>query len=371
MNKEKTNKQKFNINWILILLCITLIVLAIFIKKPIFIRPIIWIISIIIFTFSIKKKNNLKNVQTIIILISIITVSFFLDGMLSITLKKIPVFSYNIISTKQTRIYNALGVRVWQCNKENYKDLIVDPFYKKGYMCNGEDIETIDSNSFLNSIVQNYNDYKNTYVKINGKISKKTGQNYIEMKPYKNSDITINGYVEFADNITLRIIFNETEKNLDNYDIYDEITIVGVIKNLETTSDKHIIYMYDSKVVSDINLNDYTITITPKETCNNNTNLIYSNDSYNVYTYCLEEIIVSYPDNKYELATSLSSNKISIEELYEAPINSEDYDKDSRKMYTFDNYNVILCDQSISKDIFIGSTALTFNDVICQNKLEE
>ena len=58
-------------------------------------------------------------------------------------------------------------------------------------------------------------------------------------KGYIETDVKVNGYVEFADNITLRILFNEQESILDNYDVYDEITIVGVIKNMWKT---HVFY---------------------------------------------------------------------------------------------------------------------------------
>ena len=99
-------------------------------------------------------------------------------------------------------------MRVWQCNEDDYDNIIVDPFYEKGYMCNANDIETVDINTFLNSVVQNHSEYKNNYVKIKGKISKKSGINSIEMRPYTETENKVNGYVEFANNITARVIFS-------------------------------------------------------------------------------------------------------------------------------------------------------------------
>ena len=68
--------------------------------------------------------------------------------------------------------------------------------------------------------------------------NKKNGQNYIEMQPYETNSITVNGYVTFADNITLKIVFKDNTQELDYYDVYDEITIVGIIKNIEADKDR-------------------------------------------------------------------------------------------------------------------------------------
>lgn len=372
MAKRQNDKNKaFKMNIPIFIISIILIIGALFLQNTIALRPILWFIAIILIALNIGLSNKLKKSFVVIIILILLTISLILDGILVITLKIIPVFSYNIISTEKSIVYNGIGVRVWQCDKENYKDLIVDPFYKKGYMCGADDMSAIDSNSFLNSVVINYDDYKNNYVKIKGKISKKTGQNYIEMQPYKTSDITVNGYVEFADNITLRIIFNENEKLLDDYDVYDEITIIGIVKNLEQDSSKYVIYMYDGKVVSNINLNEYSITVTSEKKCSSEKILLHQSDTNNIYTNCIEEIIVSYPDNNYELATALSSNKITINEIYETADEVKTYDSDNRKLYKFDNYSVLVCDQTLSKDIIIGAKNMSFKDVECQPKVEQ
>ena len=74
------------------------------------------------------------------------------------------------------------------------------------------------------------------------------------MQPYTTTDITVNGYVTFADNITLRILFKQSEPLLDQYDVYDEITVVGIIKNMEQSHNKYVVYMYDTKISSNINI---------------------------------------------------------------------------------------------------------------------
>ncbi len=372
MTKTKKNSEKkIKINLIFLIISIVMIVSAIIMKENLAIRTVLWITSVLLLTLNIGISNKLKKTVSLILMCIFFIISVIADGIIVITLKTIPIFSYNIISTEKSIVYNALGVRVWQCDKNNFKDIIVDPFNKKGYMCDAEDISAIDSNSFLNSVVTNYDDYKNNYVKITGKISKKTGQNYIEMRPYKASDITVNGYVEFADNITLRIIFNNNEPKLDEYDVYDEITIVGIVKNLEQESSKYVIYMYDNKVVSNINLNEYTITVTTEKKCSDELIPVYSNESINIYSRCLEEVIISYPDNNYELQNALSSNKITINELYENSDEIETYPEDERKIYRYDNYSVLVCDQTKSKDIIIGNKKMSFDDATCKLKVEQ
>lgn len=368
---EKKQDKIINMNLLILIISIILIAIAIFINKSVVIRPILWLIAIFLISLNLGIKNKFKITSTIIFILIFLTISIVADGIIVYTFKRIPVFSYNIISTKNTIVYNSIGMRVWQCDKKDFDKLIVDPFYEKGYMCSADDIDVIDANSFLNSVTVNYNEYKNRYVKINGKISKKSGQNQIEFRPYTTSDITVNGYVEFADNIIARVIFNNSDDALDNYDVYDEITIVGIVKNLENEGNRYVIYLYDSRVVGNINLNEYTITVTSKNKCTEAPTLIHSNDTNDIHSYCIEEMIVSFPDNMYELPQALSSNKITIDDIYSSSDNIIDYEEDERKIYKFDDYSVLVCDQSLSRDIYIGNKKMSFDDVECKLKVEE
>lgn len=367
----KRKEKEINMSFIVLIICIILLTTAIFIPKSTPIKPILWLIAILLLSLNIGIKNKFKIVSTIFFMLIFFCISIVADGIIVYTFKRIPIFSYNIISTENSKVYHSIGMRVWQCNKNDYSNLIVDPFYKNGYMCNAEDITALDSNSFLNSVVENYSDYRNKYIKIRGKISKKSGQNLIEMKPYMQTNNSINGYVEFADNITLRIIFNTPEPLLDDYDVYDEITIVGIIKNLENNSNQYVIYMYDSKVVSTINLNEYSLAITSSQKCTTEPILIHSNDNNDIYTYCIEDAIVSYPDNKYELPQALSSNKISIEEIYSNSHSIEKHPDNGSTIYRADDYSVLVCDPKLSRDVFIANQNISFKDVTCKPKVEE
>lgn len=366
MTKKHNNKQELSLNKPLLLVSIFLLLTSIYISKFTVIRLILWITSLIILAINIKKSYQYTTSKTLIIALISLLVSIILDGIIVYTFNKIPVFTYNIISTKDSTVYTSLGMRVWQCDKEDYKNLKVDPFYEKGYICNANNIETIDINTFLNSVVQNHSEYKNKYVKIKGKISKKSGLNSLEMRSYTKQDTQVNGYVEFADNITLKIIFKDDKISLDSYDIYDEITIVGMIKNMESEDNNHTIYMSNTELVSTINLEEHIITATKESKCNQEPLLIHSTTDYNLYNYCLKEIIVTYPDGQYELSSSLSSNKLTINEVYKNSNKVETSDKDDSKIYRFDDYSVLICDTKTSKDIFIGPKKLKFDNVKCK-----
>lgn len=366
------NSKESKLNKILLIISFVLIVLSIVLETSGVIRPLLWLTSLLLLIFNLVKNYKLKLNSSIFLFIIFFMLSLFIDGIIVVSLKRIPVFAYNITNTENARVYNAIGLRVWQCDKNNYTDVKVDLFNNKGYMCNIEDIDIIDSNSFLNSIVENYNDYKNLYVKINGKISKKTGRNYIEMSPYENKDITLNGYVSFADNITLRIIFNEDSPLLDSYDVYDEITVVGIIKNLEIEGNKYVIYMYESKVLSTIELKEYNITATSSSKCTEEKNIIYTNENNKIYTQCIDNIIVTYPnETKYELAYVLSSNKLKIDEIYNQALSETKSEEDESIIYNFETYNILVCDKNVSKDIIIGDKNLTFENAKCDPKIEE
>lgn len=363
MKKKQIQKNK-KISSILIGISIILMLVALCISKSTPIRTMIYLISLLVMTKGIKyKKKKIK--ESVLLILILMVIYIVIDGIVVLTFKRIPIFSYNIVTTEKSRVYNSLGLRVWQCDKNDYKNVIVDTFYNKGYVCDADDIDPIPSNSFLNSVVENYDEYKNTYVKVVGKISKKNGQIMIEMQPYNTTDITINGYVTFADNITLRILFNQNEQKLDDYDIYDEITVVGIIKNMEQDHGKYVIYMYDTKISSSKNLNNYSLTAVTSNKCSLS-DALYTSDKNIIYSYCLEDIVISFGgENQYELATALSSNKITVEGLYNGAKTKEENEEDESVIYRFDNYSVLVCDTNKSNKIIIGNSNLKFKNVDC------
>lgn len=368
MRKSKDSYKLPNIY--MLIFSIILVSISYILNEGGVLRIFLWLLGILLIILNFFKTYKSKLPTNLLLFVGLFIASIFLDGIVCMTFKKIPLFAYNIINTGDARVYNGIGIRVWKCTKDS-KELIIDPFYNKGYLCNSDSIPAIEVNSFLNSVIENYDDYKNSYIKIKGKISKKTGRNYIEMQPYETTSVTINGHVAFANNITLRILFTEAAEELDNYDMYDDITVLGIIKNLDNESNNYVIYMYESKVVSNIDLSEYKISVTEDSDCSLDTNIIYSNESVNVYTYCIDDMVITYPnDNKYELAVALSSNKITINDLLDTPIEIRKNETDDSYLYIFNDYNVLLCDTNVSKDVFIGNKKMSFDSVTCSSKVE-
>ncbi len=368
IDMTKNGKKKYNFTFLIIGLVLFLI--ALLINKSSVIRLLLTLVGVGFVFYTFKRENRKINVLLIVLFI---ICSIFIDSIVSSTLVRIPIFAYNITTSGNTRVYKAIGYRIWQCDKNSTKNMKVDKFYTKGYSCDASDIETIDSNSFLNSVIENYDDYKDTYVKIKGKISKKNSRNSIEMQPYEQSNITLNGYVTFADNITLKILFYKDFDELDLYDIYDEIIVVGVVKTLEHNDDKFVIYLTESIMISASNFDKYEMIVNEQATCENGTkNILYSSDEYDLYAYCLEDVFVNYGENKYELSSALSSGKISIDELFAGPIESSNLE-DGSELYKFEKYSVLKCNKEKSKDIVIApktvdASLITCNPIVTENE---
>ena len=361
----KKTKKKFDYKSLIFLVPI---IVAFVLRRPGVIRVLFCLIGIGLFVYTFFRKKNKKLIPVIILCSFFVLV--LLDGLFAYVFSRIPVFSYNITSLGNVRVYNSIGLRTWQCDINNYKDIKVNFFDDKGYACDVSNIETVYSNSFLSTVVENYPEYKNQYVKINGKISKKNGLNYIEMQAYRKDSESLNGYVDFYTNITLRILFIDDQEELENYDVYDNVTVIGVIKNMELDNGNYVIYMYEAKVASIKQLGDYTISVTPETKCEDQT-LIYMDTNYNVYQYCLLNVVVTYEDeSKYDLSTVLSSGKLSIYDMINGYKNSMSSPDDNSIIYEYDGYNILVCDESRSNDIVIGSNKMNFQNVKCNIKVE-
>lgn len=354
---------------LLIYILIAAIIIAIALLTPIsnIFRLVLCIVSLIVLSIRkyklLDKKKNTP-LYSLVYLIAII----LLDSICVVTFNKTPIFAINIVHNNDIKVYNALGYKVWQCDAKKPNDLVIEPFYNKGYKCNVEEIENVSINDLITSLNNNYEEYRNNFVKVTGKISKKDGQNYIEMQSYIENEESINGYVTFQEAITLAIIFDEYDERLDVYDIYDEITIIGKIKNQETKDGNRVIYMYEATIASTIELDEYTITASSKK-IDGNKQLIYTTKDSNVYTYGIDNIIVKFKDNlEYELPSVLSSKKLDINEITKDAIEVITDKKDltnTTKLYKFKTYNVVVCDQEKTKDIIITSPKVKFNEIKC------
>lgn len=354
---NKVNKKNNKIY--LVIVGILLFIIALLINRFTIVRLLLTIVGIILVTWYFSKDKKFNFLMMIILIVG----SIGIDSVFSSNMVRIPIYAYNVTTNGDVKVYNGIGFRIWQCNKNDYKNLKLDKFYTKGYNCDVSNIETIDSNVFLNSVIENYVDYENTYVKIKGKISKKNSRNSIEMQPYEQNSITINGYVSFADNITLKILFYKDFEELDLYDIYDEITVVGIVKTLEHHDDSFVIYLTESLMIDNTDFNKYELLINEQSTCDGNRNIIYTTDKYNVYTYCLQDIFVDYNGNKYELSSALSSSKITIESLFKEKDGV--LDANNNTTYLYDKYTIYKCNPNISRDLIIAPKGVNKEELIC------
>ena len=367
MNSKKNKKT----NILYLIIAIVLLIIALLAPLKNIIRLFVAIFSLL--TLSLYKFIKLEKNKKFTPLYTLGYLIFYilLDSICVVTMNKLPIFSTHILNDENVRIYNALGYKVWQCNIEE-KELIIEPFNENGYLCDVEEIENIPINELITSLNNNYDEYRNRYVKTTGKISKKDGANYIEMQAYEENVENINGEVKFTDTITLAIYFPNYTNELDVYDVHDEITVVGKIKNMETVNDKRIIYMYETKLTSKIELDTYTVTatVTPSENkTSKEKQLLQETLENNIYKYGLDNIIVKYNDNlEYELSSVLSSNKLSINaiiEQAEEEITDKKNPDNKSKLYKFKTFNIIVCNPENSKDIFITSPKTEFDDIEC------
>ncbi len=355
-------EEKSNLKWILIFIGVFLLLVSMVINYVTYLRIILNIIGIIILVIATVIQSEIKPKFVVLYFFLYLVIAILLDTVVVINFNRLPVYSYNIITSSESRVLNALGYRVWDCKGKSLK---VDRFYKLGYYCDASEMEAIDVNAFLAEAVENFDEYKNEYFKISGKISSKDGSSYIEMQPYKSSEITINGYVNFADNITLRALFNSTDEKIANYEVYDSITLIGRVWHKKEENNKYVIYMEDTKIVEEETKDDYEIIASGGQTCDNQKKLLYSGADYNLYIKCLNNIIVKYDEkNIYELSSLLSSGKIKIESLLEKAREEKTQESDGSKLYLYDDFRILKCSESAGSDIIIGKD-VDFSNTIC------
>lgn len=354
--------EKKNIKMLLYIGGIFLILIGFIISNIHILSLLLVLLGLVLLSVgTIINHKNTKKITILYILFYLLLALAF-DSGLSMSLKKAPIFSYNVNIDGNSKVYNAIGYRVWECNGK----YTVDKLYKYGYYCDTNNLDTVDANAFLSQVVENYDDYENTYVKLTGKISQKNGINYVEIQPYETTEITLNGYVNFADNITLRAMFNDGEDKLSTYEIYDSITIIGKVWNLSQKDDKYTILMNDTVIIDEEDKSDFQLVVNTKNSCEKDKTLLYSANDYKLYTSCIESILVKYDNNDvYELSSVLSSGKLSMNDIYEKAGYTSNNISDGSIMYNYDDFVIVECDTSLSYDIVIGSSDLSFDEAYC------
>ena len=239
------DKKVHTKNLLTLILSLLIIGLVLFLDRAMMIRILFFLIALIGITYYFYKEKKCVKKNTTFVFFFLLLVSILCDSILAYSLKRIPIFSYNITTTANTRVYNAIGIKVWQCNKKDYQNILVVPFYENGYLCDALHLEAVDTNFFFKTIVESYEDYKDTSIKLKGKISKKGALNYIEFAPYQEE----NGEITFTEDILLSVFFKNEEEALLNIEEKEEVTIIGTIKNRELSKNGYILYIYNAELV--------------------------------------------------------------------------------------------------------------------------
>ena len=191
----------------------------------------------------VKKRNIFLIIITPLILICL---SYAIDTFMFYKFNRIPIFVYEIKSSDSMSTYNSFFYRIFDCDG----NLKLDYGYLSDYVCSDDDLDTIDINTFLSDPTKAYDEYKNKFVKLSGKISKISGEENIELSSFTTTDGSLNGYVNFNTNYVVRVNVFES---LSNYRIYDNITVIGRVANMTEEKDVTIINLIDTKLIpSDI-----------------------------------------------------------------------------------------------------------------------
>jgi len=148
-------------------------------------------------------------------------------------------------------------------------------------------------------------------------------------------------------------------------------TYKGANSVYKKIKNNHIVYMTGTKIISNLDLKEFTISVTKEKKCSPESKQIYTSEKFDLYKYCLTDVIVTFPDGQYEIESALSSNKLYIPDLPIGAKKKEESKTDNTAIYRFEDYSILVCDNEISNKIFIGPKKMKINAVECQISEEE
>lgn len=307
---------------------------------------------ILVITRIIISKRKLFT--KVIVPILLIIIIYIIDFNLFVYLNKVPILVIEYKSSDTVSTYNSLFYRIYNCSDE----LILDEYYEQNYLCQSENLDEININNFILEPIESFKEYKNSFVKLTGKVSKTLGESIIELNYYTENSDNINGYVEFDESKKVKVFFNNSI-NLSNYYIYDYITVIGNVHKLEDNDGNFIIHLKDSIIVPNDLYSSYEIITTDANICNINQYV-----EPNIYTYCLDNIRVKYnTDIIYDLSYVLTDKRLRIEEL----INVDVILYENNSFYELSNFNVQVC---LNKDIYLVSKNIGINNELCESLVD-
>lgn len=345
-----TVKKRF----ISMIIGVLLLLIALLMTKFNIIRVFLCILSIIVLTYSNQLERTNKKV---FIPLFVIIFTFFviaLDYLVVCTLKKPPIISYGIVTTKYGTVYNAIGYRVWSCKNDTF---VVDPLYKQGYYCEKESMSSENINNVLSTVVNNFDDYKDSYVKIIGRVSKIESDKTFYMQMFKEND----GVIKFDETYRLYVEFN-TKVDMASLSPNVIITVIGKIDR----RDGNYIYMIDSSFTKEqISTDDVLFNAQTNIYCEYDKQLWFQTSDNIFYKSCIEDINLKINDNIYNLQNAILNNLISLNEIKEEALGYQSQSKDGSLLYNYKNFKMLICDPKTSKDVIIGRSEMDFSDGYC------
>ena len=347
--------NKVNKRFITLAIGIVLLTVALLMSKFGLLRAILCILSIIILTYSnqLERTNKKVFIPLFIIIFTLFVVA--LDYLVVGAFKKPPIFTYTIVSSNNGTVYNALGYRVWSCKDNTFK---VDPLYKLGYYCDKESMSAENINNVLSTIVNNFNYYEGSYVKVIGRVSGKLNDNSFYMQMFKEEDNTI----RFDDTMRLIVQFDYNNKDFASLSVNSIVTVLGKIERNENNN----IYMIDSSFTKEsVSSGDVIFGAETNIYCEYDKQLWFQTSDNLFYKSCIEDVNLKINDNVYNLQNAIQNNLITLEEIKDDATGYQTQSKDGSRIYKYKDFNMLVCDPTISRDIIIGRLEMDFSDGYC------
>ena len=320
---------------ILLILSILMIIIPFFINIYTIYKLICVALGIILFEIFLATSKKLNLFLTIYLPILLLVFTYSIDYLKTYTLEVSPIFILENKINNDVSVYNSLFYRIYKC-QNNY---IFDNDYKMNFVCNTSLVENIDINTLLSEPREAYKKYKHDFIKVTGKVSKIIGNSKIELKEYTMADNSLNGYVKFNDNSKLIVNVNDT--SIQNYKIYDYITVVGLLNSYNKKSEE--LTLINTKIEENNLYDNYSFEVIESNDCDHN--LKDYIDNY--YTLCLDNIYLNYGIDNYELSYALKDKKITFDSITK---DSEIETNNGHTYYSLPKFNILSCQNG--KNIF-------------------
>ncbi len=292
----------------------------------------------------------------LIIPLFLLVFTYGVDMLLATKLNRVPIYSYEIKSSKNMATYNSFFYRIYHCQNKN----VTDYGYQLSYACRATELEEHDINAFLSESLARFADYQNKFVKIRGRVSKISGEDLMELSSYKiDANNTLNGYVEFNTEYRLRL---KIKADLSNYKIYDDVTVIGLVSRQNKEQNDTIIELIDAIIVPSTLYENYTLEVIASDS----KDLTSYVEKEQIYLKGLSNIYLHFDESHiYELKYLITDKRITIADLIQDSEAKELKDKDDvtvGTIYEKDKFKVIKCQ---NKKIIISNKEEKIKANIC------